>query len=315
MSYCSKPCPTSNQLRDTTSKICLTRQQCQQTTKCIPTTTIEWQKSCKKQMKTKCEQVPVPVDKCLTVKTTKCRKIKKKIPVEKVFYEKKVCKVPKVTKKACLVPCTKTITVPSTRVEYKECTEMVDKVEWVKRCVTEYECCSDYEEYDCEEKVSVPSWKLEDKQVKYCEEEISWEPKEVCNKKEVSVNKVCEKKIEACLPTKNLVCSTKVSCTCVAPLPNCFLANHSMVCTVCKKPRSLPKKSRSSSASSASTHHSAKSITYKPRKKCKNPNCKVCKRWYWKNAQSDRWIGVKNPNNYGVNVNFRPRNNSDGGFV
>lgn len=326
MSNCNQKthCSTQNELKDSSSKICLTRQCAKETVKCIPTTTIEWEKTCKKSTKTKCEKVPIETEKCLTVKTTKCRKIKKKVPVERVFYEKKCVKCPKTVKKAVLVPCTKTVTVPSTRVEYKECTEMVDKIEWVKKCCTEYELVSDYEEYECEEKISVPSWKLEDKQVKYCEDEISWVGKEVQNEKKVRIHEVVDKKIEACMPVKKLVCSSKITCTCAdQKLPSKFLANHGMVCQVCKKPRenSASKirpptpirpidnykkvdnnnmreiKERKSSTSSTSTHHSDKPLSYKPRKQCKNPYCKVCKPSQY---------------NYGVNVDFRKRNSSDG---
>jgi len=260
---------------------------------------------------------------CLTVKTTKCRKIKKKVPIERVFYEKKCTKCPKIVKKAVVVPCTKTITVPSTRVEYKDCTEMVDKVEWVKKCCTEYELISDYEEYECEEKIQVPTWKLEDKEVKYCEEEITWEGKEVCNEKKVRIHEVVDKKVEACMPVKKLVCTTKLNCTCLGnpQKPACFKANHKMVCNVCKKPRERPetpfkvigtpigatipkpnleRKSSNSSTSSSgsnSTHHSDKPVGYKYKKECRNPYCKVCK---------------PNQYHYGIDVNFRKRNSSDG---
>merc|ERR1712178_63162 len=56
-------------------------------------------------MKTKCEQVPVPVDKCLTVKTTKCRKIKKKFQWKKFFMKKRFVRCRKSRKKLvwCLV--------------------------------------------------------------------------------------------------------------------------------------------------------------------------------------------------------------------
>lgn len=149
---CAQPakpttCATHTSLKDTSTKICLTRQCAKETVKCVPTTTIEWHKTCNKHTKTKCEKVPVESEKCLTVKTTKCRKIKKKVPVERVWYEKKCTKCPKIVKKAVVVPCTKTITVASTKIEYKDCTEMVDKIEWVKKCCTEYDLVSDYEEY------------------------------------------------------------------------------------------------------------------------------------------------------------------------
>jgi len=316
-------CATHTSLKDASTKVCLTRQCAKETVKCIPTTTIEWHKTCNKHTKTKCEKVPVESEKCLTVKTTKCRKIKKKVPVERVWYEKKCTKCPKVVKKAVVVPCTKTITVASTKIEYRDCTEMVDKIEWVKKCCTEYDSVSDYEEYECEEKISVPTWKLEDKEVKYCEEEISWEGKEVCNEKKVRIHEVVDRKIEACMPVKKLITSTKITCTCNDnPRPACFRANHKMVCNSCKKPREnvevrpqtplkpalvkpvvipvVPRPERKSSASSTSTHHSGKSSSYVARKECRNPYCKVCKPSQY---------------NYGVDVGFRnKRNNSDGDF-
>jgi len=236
-------CTGCTVLKDCTQCIALTRQTCQKTTKCIPITTIEWQKQTNDNIKTKCEKVPVPDEKCLTVKTTKCRRIVRKVPVEKVRWEK-VCKpCVKTVKKAVIVPCTKTITVPSTKVEYRDETVTEDKVEWVKQCYTDYECVSDYEEVDCEERVKVPTWKLEDKHVKVCEQEVSWVSKEVKNPKYVDVHKPCEKTFEASIPVKKVVKTYRTTCTCPAPMPSCFMANHSMVCAGCHLSRKTSYKS------------------------------------------------------------------------
>jgi len=250
---CGK-CQAPPELRDGMQSVCLTRQAVQKYKKCIPVTTMQWNKCESKNMVSRCEKVPIADEKCLTVKTTKCRKVMKKVPIEKFMWEKVKKPVTRTIKRACIVPCTKTITVPSCRVEYRDEEVTEDKDEWVKKCYTDYECVSDYEEFDCEERIKVPTWRLEEKQTKVCETMTSWQGKEVKNPKYVECNRPCTKTYNATIPVKNLITTHKLECRC-ATSPNCYMSNHKMRCGACHgvRPSGMLRRSSDTSTSSNPT--------------------------------------------------------------